>query len=393
VSESAQPSARPRPFVAQRGGREGRRATGTKRLFQLHSWLGIAASGLLLVIGATGSVLVFADEIDRTLRPQLHMVVPRATAASLDAMYEAVRLAYPQAVGLRFRRFPDAPDRSAELVLTLPGAPGQARRLQVYVDPYTARILGARDPEGQESARDNPTGFLLHVHRTLLGGKAGESLTAVAAVLLLLATATGALVYRRSLLRVLLFRVRIRRLDLRAAAADVHRVVGVWFLLFNVTLAATGLWFQRQVFSAAHYRGSNRPALSGNVPPLSTSLDGLIARLQTTLPAFRPLGQRAGRADEIVLYGEHVGQSSFLSRFASSVVFDARTGQQKSVSLIGDAPFLRKLEASVVPLHFGTFGGTATRVIYVFAGLAPTLLSLTGFVLWLRRRRWQASRR
>ena len=35
-----------------------------KRLWQLHSWLGPVCDAWLLVIGLTGSVLVFEDEFD-----------------------------------------------------------------------------------------------------------------------------------------------------------------------------------------------------------------------------------------------------------------------------------------------------------------------------------------
>ena len=37
------------------------------------------------------------------------------------------------------------------------------------------------------------------------------------------------------------------------------------------------------------------------------------------------------------------------------------------------------------PLHYGTFGGLPTRVLYVFVGLAPTILMITGFVMWQYR--------
>ncbi len=33
-------------------------------------------------------------------------------------------------------------------------------------------------------------------------------------------------------------------------------------------------------------------------------------------------------------------------------------------------------------LHFGRWGGLATRIAWVFLGLAPGLLALTGFVMW-----------
>ncbi|MEH2243424.1 PepSY-associated TM helix domain-containing protein [Nostoc sp.] len=36
-------------------------------------------------------------------------------------------------------------------------------------------------------------------------------------------------------------------------------------------------------------------------------------------------------------------------------------------------------------LHYGTFGGLPTRILYVFIGLAPLILFVTGFVMWQYR--------
>ncbi|MEH2286520.1 PepSY-associated TM helix domain-containing protein [Nostoc sp.] len=38
-------------------------------------------------------------------------------------------------------------------------------------------------------------------------------------------------------------------------------------------------------------------------------------------------------------------------------------------------------------MHFGTFGGLPTRILYVFVGLSPLILFITGFVMWWYRYR------
>lgn len=39
------------------------------------------------------------------------------------------------------------------------------------------------------------------------------------------------------------------------------------------------------------------------------------------------------------------------------------------------------------PVHFGTFGGRLTQILYVLVGLAPTILMVTGVVMWWYRRK------
>ncbi|MEH1835236.1 MAG: PepSY-associated TM helix domain-containing protein [Nostoc sp.] len=43
------------------------------------------------------------------------------------------------------------------------------------------------------------------------------------------------------------------------------------------------------------------------------------------------------------------------------------------------------LTNSFVPLHFGTFWGLPSRIFYIFVGLAPLILFITGFVIWRYR--------
>jgi uncharacterized iron-regulated membrane protein len=37
------------------------------------------------------------------------------------------------------------------------------------------------------------------------------------------------------------------------------------------------------------------------------------------------------------------------------------------------------------PLHFGNWGGMVVKVLYFLFGLTPALLSITGFVIWMRQ--------
>ncbi|MEH1889486.1 MAG: PepSY-associated TM helix domain-containing protein [Nostoc sp.] len=42
---------------------------------------------------------------------------------------------------------------------------------------------------------------------------------------------------------------------------------------------------------------------------------------------------------------------------------------------------------SFTPLHYSTFGGLPTRILYVFVKLTPLILFITGFVMWQYRKR------
>jgi uncharacterized iron-regulated membrane protein len=39
----------------------------------------------------------------------------------------------------------------------------------------------------------------------------------------------------------------------------------------------------------------------------------------------------------------------------------------------------------MTPLHYGTFGGTFTRVLYILLGFVPLVLFVTGLAMWWNR--------
>ncbi|MCC5626314.1 PepSY domain-containing protein [Nostoc sp. CHAB 5715] len=46
---------------------------------------------------------------------------------------------------------------------------------------------------------------------------------------------------------------------------------------------------------------------------------------------------------------------------------------------------------SFTPLHYGTFLGLTSRILYVFVGLTPLILFITGFVMWRDRYRTKST--
>jgi uncharacterized iron-regulated membrane protein len=78
-------------------------------------------------------------------------------------------------------------------------------------------------------------------------------------------------------------------------------------------------------------------------------------------------------------HSDHYGESR--------IRLDQYTGEV--VQLINGMELSRadRVLASFAPLHYGTFWGLPTRILYVFVGLAPLILFTTGAVMWWYRKR------
>ena len=129
--------------------------------FQIHLWTGLGLGIYLLMMGVTGAILVFEDEILASTNPQYYQQRdPAAPAAGIPALVDAVGARYP---GSRiYRIYAPTTARGTYLVIV----EREGRFITLFADAATARILG-------ESPRVAPLAFAWEAHANLFGGHDG----------------------------------------------------------------------------------------------------------------------------------------------------------------------------------------------------------------------------
>ena len=167
--------------VWQRWVRRPQRIWFRRALFQVHLWIGIALGLYILMISATGSVLVYRNELYRAATPEPIISKgssgPRLTDAQLTA---AARHLYPGYRVVKIFR-PANLDQAVDVSLSR----GDKIRGRLF-DPRSGSDLG--DPV--------PTGFwlvskVLDLHDNLLAGPTGRKVNGVGALALLALGVTG----------------------------------------------------------------------------------------------------------------------------------------------------------------------------------------------------------
>ncbi|HEU4586571.1 MAG TPA: PepSY-associated TM helix domain-containing protein [Gemmatimonadaceae bacterium] len=348
-----------------------------------HRWLGLVAGLLLVVIGLSGSALVFRQEIDEALNPELLRVTPAATRVPMQQVLDVAQRAFPDEAPSRIR-MPRTPEGVVEVWL------GRAPSRYVYVDPYRGTLLGARRPT------EFLTGWLFYLHTKLLSGDAGERVVGVGALVLAVLSITGLVLWRprrrskREAQREA--RVAIASGGRRRSAYDLHRAVGFYSsaLLLIASLTGASLVFH-EAFEGIIYgltRTPSKPAIPLAVSPPdrpSLPLDSLLSiaeraqpggKISYIYPADAPTAAfrvRKRLAPEIHPNGR------------SYVALDPRTGAVLGVEDGGRAPLGAQVYNALYPLHIGIGGSTAMRVLVLVVGLAPALLAVTGVLQWWRR--------
>jgi uncharacterized iron-regulated membrane protein len=350
-----------------------------KRLWKLHSWCGLIAGLGLLVIGLSGSILVFREEVDALLAPRSQQMVPppRGTPRlSFDALFAKVRAQMP-AQEIAAWSVSDRADEPDGLALVLRDDT-ETRWRWIKANPYTGEALGAKDATTRKF-----TEWLLDLHDSFLLGDWGLVVAGLFAALLCVLGLSGVWLYRE-------FWSHFLRLRWRASAriylSDLHKTVGISSVVFNLILGFTGAWWNLPSLSAA--LGFSQAEVKKPIPSrlynTSLSVDALIDEARRALPGLRTDRVYLNfppRWKDISVMGKVATRNPFRGAFGGEVTFDPETGALKKVTDIRQQPLWTQIEDTFAPLHFGTFGGLPIKLLWCLGGLAPGVLAVSGFLI------------
>jgi uncharacterized iron-regulated membrane protein len=384
----------------------------TKALVAIHGWSGALLGLLLYVVICSGVAAVFAEEINDWASPLPHADSSTSFPAGIDALTRKLATQVDPQFHEEVAIFRSAGGRlnlRYHLHDTMPdGKPGE-RGVEYEVDPATWQPLARRSGWDEEiAAQEKPSGvaaFLINLHvRLHIPEPYGLFVTGVLGLAMMIAAVTGILMHRHLLAD--LFTLRLGR-DALLKRRDLHVVAGSWNLPFALILAFTGSFFSfassvgLPAIAMVTFGGDQEAlidTLYSTARPANTapaSLANIEAMLADTRhrndaePNFISISHY-GRADATVSVSTVLPSDELVY---STFVYDGTTG-----ALISEQPPLGKVPsmgASLVgimyPLHFGNFAGLASKAVWVALGTAAAYVSLTGMLLWTRRREDQVA--
>ncbi|MBK3452164.1 PepSY domain-containing protein [Pseudomonas sp. MF6754] len=359
-----------------------------KTLFQLHWFFGITAGLVLALMGITGAAYSFQDEILRALNPTV-LTVQKQPAGVLPPAELVRKLEATEGKAVAMLWVESESGNAARVFFTPP--PGERRGQMRYFDPYTGDYLG--DAVGQDFF-----GLMLQLHRFLAMGDTGRQITGACTLILIFFCLSG--LYLRWPRQVASWRAWLT-LDWRKKGRsfnwDLHSVFGTWCLLFYLLAALTGLswsyeWYNKgltRLLSDApqNERVRNRgPAPAGPAP--IANYEAIWSSIYSTagpgLSAYNIRMPPVAGQPATVYY---LLQSSPHDRALNQINLDPATGVVKSVERYGDKSLKAQLLTSIYALHVGSYFGLVGRIILTVTALCMPLFFITGWLLYLDRRR------
>ncbi|QBD75536.1 hypothetical protein EPA93_05765 [Ktedonosporobacter rubrisoli] len=366
-------------------------------LSTIHLWLGLILALFLLIESLTGAILVFRNDIDHLLYPQLFSGHPGTL--SYDAIKSTTLNAYPgYKIGYVRKQIQDN--------VYQVGISGE-EELIVYIDAGTHSILGTMRTE------ESFTGLLTYIHDGVIINQLSISLTGhlvpelsnyiigILALTLLALCLTGIYIWWPSFKKWILgFTIRWKRRSWYIRHYDLHKVVGVWTLPFLLMFSITALnfAFPKQIatiwYAITFSQPLAEPALVSAVPSKAARpLDS--QTLKARAVAVTPGG--------VLTYMYIPADKQEIAIFGFSVPYDPRQGsaydgqafvyldQYSGKVLMNSDPRAMTWSQTIYwdwffPLHAGSFAGLPGRILTSIAGLAPAFLAVTGIFIWYLKR-------
>jgi uncharacterized iron-regulated membrane protein len=228
---------------ASDGSRRTARLIRRASLAWLHRWLGLALAAFLLPACIAGSVLAWKPELDRWLNPDLFLAPFHAGAPLDEPALRAALKAHAPAARIAWIEPPAAPGRSAiATVGNWPGGSGDRRINEVFLDPATGAVLGARSTVTPSLSRAEFLPWLRRFHYTLGLGRTGMLLMGGVAIAWLVDSLLGTVLtvpggIERARRWLQAWRVRRERVSF-----DLHRASALWLWPALIVLALSSVY-------------------------------------------------------------------------------------------------------------------------------------------------------
>jgi len=337
--------------------------------FKLHSWVGVNTSILLCFIALTGSFALISSELD-----WLSNSAKRVSPESVDtvnwlAIYSRAQQKIPQHP-IRSIEAPPYSWFSAEVIYEK----DNKERHRLFFHPSTGQYLG-------EGRWLNWQRFFRMLHRhVMLPVTLGITLVGLLAVSLVIVLISSLYFYKNW------WRYFFRFPNLhnkRTRWADIHKLIGVWSLLFLLIISITGCWYLAERWGAkATYPNSGKPvtleAKKNRIMPSIEQFSLMLDQTDTYFPALKiqaiEFPRKAGELVEI----QGQAQAILVRPRANFVAFDPVSSQIITQHNALDLSFHARISEAADPIHFGQWGGLFSKSIHLIFGILLIVLTATG---------------
>lgn len=379
-----------------------------KILFQIHWFLGITAGLILSIMGVTGAIYSYDQQILKWVNSDSYVVQAESTPKLTPAqLYQHFNTTQPE---IKINSITIAKDPTASSTVNIEKE-GERRGYNMMVNPYNAQVLP--DVKGRKLLL-----LIQQIHRNLTAGEVGKQITGACALMLIYFVLSGLYLRwpkKHSARQWLAVKPKLKG---RNFIWDLHAVVGTWVIVFYLLFACTGLYWSYDWWRSGMFKvmGVEQPKPQGHGPTPQNrgmqqnkrsehntdkksepQLDNtqLITALNQTWSGFNSqvgrdystLTLSLPKKDDGKIELSFVDATPQHERARNQAIYNYQIGTIEKMELYEDKKLNQKIMSSMLPVHRGSFFGPIYQFVAMLASLAMPLFFVTGLMLYLKRRK------
>lgn len=410
-------------------------------IVKVHRYLGLSLAFFLLIIACTGSIIAFYDDLERGLNTRMRVVTPRADGWTIEEalqIREKLEREDPRSHVFSLQ-FPQKPDESlfSRVMPAIDQRTGEPQAIdydEVFADPYTGERLGQRLIGAATLRPEGIPSFLYYLHYALIFPLGvGIVLIGVLGLFWAFEILTGGYLTlppkakpvkdgtkpRPFLKRWSTAWKFSRNANSNRRVLDLHRAAGLWvwplLLLFSITGYALNQGgpfadFVNHLADYEHYQ--ERPPVPALAQPLIDppvdwfeaaelgqgyfKREAAAQRFELGKPAALEYRRDLGvyfflmHTSRDLLDGQGNPTETDSPATVATMAIDARTGQMLGLQLPTGQRLGNTVVSWLIALHVTAIGGRPWQVAVALFGVFVATISVSGVLLWWRRRRSRA---
>lgn len=367
-----------------------------KLLHKIHLWLSIPFGLIITVICFTGATLVFEQDITRALNKHLYQVeIPQGKERlSPSEVINIVQDRHDE-MEISSVSIPKAADATYQISFSNGG------KKVLFVNPYTGESIGLSKSCPFFQTMRKLHRWFLDAPKSKESISAGRMIVGISTIAMTVILISGLVIWIPRTRKALKNRLTVAcGKGNRRLIYDSHVALGFYATIFLLLMALTGPtwsfgWYREAAYSllgaepqtqnpkTGHGYGHNEKKENGKTERQqenTITYDIALKEIQSQYPEYNYIKLSKNEAT-VALNKNGYRQKS------DNIKFNPKTGKITEIRKFEDNSVRQNLRGLIYSLHVGTWGGSVTKVLYFLAALIGATLPLTGYYLWLKKKK------
>ena len=368
-----------------------------KLLHKIHLWLSIPLGIIITVICFTGATLVFEQEITRALNKHLYQVeIPEGKKRLLPSeVIDIILQESHEGMKISSISIPQSPEATYQVSFNNEG------RKVLFVNPYTGESLGWSKSSPFFQTMRKLHRWFLDAPQSRESMSIGKLIVGISTLAMTIILISGLVIWAPRTRNALKSRFTVTcNKGTRRLMHDSHVALGFYATIFLLLMALTGPtwsfgWYREAAYSllgaepqtqnpkTGHGYGHNEKKENGKTERQqenTITYDIALKEIQSQYPEYNYIKLSKNEAT-VALNKNGYRQKS------DNIKFNPKTGKITEIRKFEDNSVRQNLRGLIYSLHVGTWGGPVTKVLYFLAALIGATLPLTGYYLWLKKKK------